>query len=238
VAAAMDARMSLKERVRPFLRSSTFFGGFSDVALDGLITYGHSKSYGKGDILYRRGEPGEGLAVLLTGRIKITNTSSDGREVVLNFLGPGDIVGEIAALDGKKRTADAVALEACEVFAIQSRDLLPTLVANPTALLEIVQILCEKLRSTSAIIEDNALAMRSRTARGLLRLAQQHGRTSKDGIRLQLPISQRELGGYLGLSRENVSRQLGQLKDTNVIKIAGSEIIIIDEQGLALIADE
>jgi CRP/FNR family cyclic AMP-dependent transcriptional regulator len=236
--AAMGAHLPLKERVQSFLRSNTFFGGFSDAALEALIAHGHTKSYGKSDALYRRGEPGEGLVVLLSGRVKITNTTSDGREVVLNFLGPGDIVGEIAALDGKERTADAVALEACEVFAIPSRDLLPTLIANPAALLEIVQILCEKLRSTSAIIEDSTLEMRGRTARGLLRLAQQHGRASKDGIRLHLPVSQTELGGYLGLSRENVSRQLGQLKDANVIRIAGSDIVIVNEPGLALIAGE
>jgi CRP/FNR family transcriptional regulator, cyclic AMP receptor protein len=155
---------------------------------------------------------------------------------VLNFLGVGDITGEIAVLDGKERTADAVALEACEVFVVYARDLLPVLSAHPAALLEIIQLLCEKLRSTSAIIEDNTLEMRGRTARGLLRLAQQHGRTSKEGIRLDLTVSQAELGGYLGLSRENVSRQLGQLRDANVITIHGSQIIITDEQGLTVIA--
>ena len=140
--------------------------------------------------------------VVLTGRIKIFNVTADAREVVLNFLSVGDINGEIAALDGKERTADAVAMEACEVFVAHARELLPVLAANPAALFEIVQLLCEKLRAASAIIEDNTLEMRGRTARGLLRLARQHGRTSKSGIRLQLVLSQRELGGYLGLSRE------------------------------------
>ena len=185
----------------------------------------------------RRGEPGNSLMVLLTGRIKITNVNADAREVVLNFLGTGDINGEIAALDGKERTADAVATEPVELFVVHARDLLPTLTAYPNALLEIIQILCEKLRSTSAIIEDNTLEMRGRIARGLLRLAQQHGRRSKDGIRVNLKLTQTELGGYLGLSRENVSRQLGGLRDANVIKFNDSQIIITDEQGLAVIGD-
>ena len=85
-------------------------------------------------------------------------------------------------------------------------------------MLEIVQVLCEKLRAASAIIEDNTLEMRGRAAKGLLRLAQQLGRTTKEGIRLDLMVSQSELGSYLSLSRANVSRQLGQLKDANVIK--------------------
>jgi CRP-like cAMP-binding protein len=234
----MVANRPLVERIRAFLRSHTFFGGLPDAALDGLVAHGHSRTFGKGEVLYRRGERGDSLMVLLSGRIKITNVTVDAREVVLNFLGGGDMVGEIGALDGKERTADAVAIDACEAFAIHSRDLLPVLIANPAALLDIVQTLCEKLRSASAIIEDNTLEMRGRTARGLLRLAQQHGRTSREGIRLHLPISQRELGGYLGLSRENVSRQLGQLRDANVIRIAASDIIITDERGLAMIADQ
>jgi CRP/FNR family transcriptional regulator, cyclic AMP receptor protein len=110
------------------------------------------------------------------------------------------------------------------------------LIEHPKAMLEIIQILCQKLRAASAIIEDNTLEMRGRTAKGLLRLCRQHGRTSKEGIRLQLSLSQRELGAYLGISRANVSRQLGQLKDANVIRIDGAQITIIDEAGLAAIA--
>jgi CRP/FNR family cyclic AMP-dependent transcriptional regulator len=233
----MTTQSPLSERIRPFLRGNTFFGGLPDAALEALIARGHIEKYAKGDVIYRRGEPGSSLMVLLAGRIKIVNINADAREVVLNFLGVGDVNGEIAVLDGRERMADAVALEECEIFAVYARDLIPILIAHPSALLEIVEIICEKLRFASALIEDNTLEMRGRTACGLLRLAQQHGRTSKQGVRLQLSVSQRELGGYLGLSRESVSRQLGQLKDANVIKIDGSQIIVTDEPGLGAIAN-
>jgi CRP/FNR family transcriptional regulator, cyclic AMP receptor protein len=232
----MKAHSPLAQRVRPFLKSHTFFGGLPDPALDALIERGHTKAYTKGDVIYRRGEPGDSLMVILSGRIKVTNVSANAKEVVLNFLGAGDINGEIAALDGKERSADAVALEPCEIFAVYARDLVPTLTAHPEALLEIIQLLCDKLRSASAIIEDSTLEMRGRTAKGLLRLAQQHGRTSKEGIRLGLAVSQTELGAYLGLSRANVSRQLAQLREANVIKIDGAQIVIADEEGLSMIA--
>jgi CRP-like cAMP-binding protein len=232
----MKAHSPLAQRVRPFLKSHTFFGGLPDPALDALIERGHTKAYTKGDVIYRRGELGDSLMVILSGRIKVTNVSANAKEVVLNFLGAGDINGEIAALDGKERSADAVALEPCEIFAVYARDLVPTLTAHPEALLEIIQLLCDKLRSASAIIEDSTLEMRGRTAKGLLRLAQQHGRTSKEGIRLGLAVSQTELGAYLGLSRANVSRQLAQLREANVIKIDGAQIVIADEEGLSMIA--
>jgi CRP-like cAMP-binding protein len=175
--------------------------------------------------------------VIITGWIKIMNSNANGKEVVLNFLGAGDTNGEIAVLDGNVRTADAIALAETEVFLVYARDLLPILTAHPQTLIEIVQMLCEKLRAASAIIEDSSLNMRRRIARGLLRLAWQHGRTSKEGIRVNLRASQTELGGYLGLSRENVSRQLCELRDANVIVNDGAQIIIINEAALCEIAE-
>ena len=229
---------ALVDRIRPFLRSNTFFGGLPDGAVDALIGKGHTKRYPKGSPIYRRGESGDSLMVILSGRIKIFNTNAGAREVTLNFLGVGDLNGEIAALDGRGRTADALALEDCEVFTVYTRDLLPALTAHPEAMLEIIKILCDKLRSASAIIEDNTLEMRRRTARGLLRLSEQHGRMSKDGVRLELTVPQRELGSYLGISRANVSRELGWLRDASVIKIDGTQITITDEKGLAEIASD
>src|SRR5262249_1674651 len=236
--AQSSASRKLAERVRPFLRANTFFGGLPDDALDRLIGRGHTKRFARGEVICRRGDPGDSLMVVLSGRAKVVNTTTDAKEVVLNILGAGDLNGEIAALDGKGRTADTIALEPCEVFAIHARDLLPTLTAHPAALLEIVQVLCDKLRSASAIIEDNTLEMRGRTARGLLRLAEQHGRTSKDGVRLEVKMSQRELGAYLGLSRENVSRQLGHLRDAGAISVSGTDITITDKEGLTALASK
>jgi CRP-like cAMP-binding protein len=224
-------------RLLAFLKSQTFFGGLPDDALDALIRKGHVKTFPKGNSVCRRGEPGDSLMVILSGRIKIANTNADAKEVVLNFLGTGDILGEIAALDGKDRTAHGIALEDTEVLSIASRDLMPALLAHPQALVEIVELLCDKLRAASAIIEDSTLDMRGRAAKGLLRLADQHGRTGKDGIRIQLPLSQDDLGRYLGLSRANVSRQLGLLKGASLIRLDGPYVVIVDLAGLTEIAE-
>jgi CRP/FNR family transcriptional regulator, cyclic AMP receptor protein len=228
---------SKPERLRSFLKSHTFFGGLPDTALDAIIRRGHTKTFAKGDIIFRRGDPGDRLTVIVAGRVKISNVNANAKEVVLNFLEAGDINGEIAVLDGNERSANAVALEDSEVLVIFGRDLMPVLADHPQVMLEIMQILCQRLRAVSAIVEDSTLAMRGRVAKGLLRLARQHGRTSKDGIRLHLTLSQNDLGKYLGLSRENVSRQLRQLKDANVIRLLGPQVIIINETALAAIAE-
>lgn len=220
-----------------FLKNQTFFGGLPDKALESLARRGHVRAFPKGTVIYRCGEPGGSLMVIVSGRIKIANTSPDGKEVVLNFLGPGDINGEIAVLDGRERTANAIALEDTKVLSIYARDVIPALTAHPEALLEITRMLCEKLRVASAIVEDSTREMRSRAARGLLRLAQQHGRVTKHGIRIDLVLSQHDLGNYLNVSRANVSRELRHLKDANVIMLDGEHILIIDERGLSDIAE-
>lgn len=227
----------VRENLRLFLKNNTFLGNLSDSALDALIRRGHIKKYKAGDVICRRQERGDTLMVIIAGWVKITNSNADGKEIVLNFLGAGDTNGEMAVLDGEGRTADAIALEDTEVFVAYARDLLPILSAHPQAMLEMVRVLCEKLRAASAIIEDNSLDMRRRIARGLLRLALQHGRTSKEGIRVSLTVSQSELGGYFGLSRENVSRQLGQLRAANVIRLHGTHIVVIDASALCEIAE-
>ena len=220
------------EIIRPFLTKNTFLGRLPDVVLDALVRKGQVRTYERGTLIYRRGDPSDSLMVLIAGRVKISNTSVGGKEVVLDFLGVGDIYGEFSALDGKERAVDAVALEDLEVFVVYSRDLLPTLIAHPHAMLEIIRVLCERARAGAAIIEDNTLEMRARAARGLLRLARRRGQRSADGATLQLTISQEELGKHLGLARTNVNRQLRQLKLANLIRIDGAKICIIDEKGL------
>jgi CRP/FNR family transcriptional regulator, cyclic AMP receptor protein len=235
-AAVTPLRSQIDEGVRQLLKNTSFLGGLADDAFDAIVRRGRIKSYSSGDYLCRREERAQTLMVIMAGMVKITNCNQDGKEVVLNFLGPGETSGEMAVFDGKGRTANVIALQDTQVFLIFARDLLPLLTAHPQALLEMIQDLCGRLRDASAIIEDNSLDMRRRVARGLLRLALQHGRTSKEGIRVNLSVSQSELGAYFGLSRENVSRQLAQLRDGKVIKTTGSEIII-DQFALCEIAE-
>jgi CRP-like cAMP-binding protein len=222
--------------IRQFLKSTTFLGGLADAALDALLRRGKVQKFSPGAPLCRRDEPGDTVMVIMKGAVKIANSNVEGKEIVLNFLGPGDTSGEIAVLTSIGRTADAIALENTEVFVLHARDLLPALAAHPQALLEIGQLLCDKLRDASVIIEDNSLDMRRRVARGLLRLARQHGRNSNEGIRVGLTASQSELGAYVGLSRENVSRLLRRLRDEGVIRSGRGQLIITDERALACIA--
>lgn len=226
------------DRAREALKALSFLGGLPDPMLDQLAARAHVKRYRKGDTIFERDGAGESLMIVLSGRAKISNITSDAREIVLNFLGKGDVIGEIAILDGAPRTASAIAIEETETLIIYRRDLLPALLKNPDAMLELIKVLCEKLRATSAIVEENTLPMAARAAAGLLRLADQHGRMVKGGTLIDLKLSQRDLGSYLGLSRENVSRQLGLFRDIGLLRIDGPQIHILDSDALRRYCEE
>lgn len=224
-------------RLRPLLKQNSFLGRLPDTVFGALMQRGQLKRHPKGDIIYRRDDAGDSLMILIAGQLKLTNISTRGKEVVLHFVVPGEAFGEVAALDGRERAVNAVALEASEVLVIHTRDLLPALTAHPHAMIEIIRALCEKARAVAPLLEDRTLPMRARIARGLLRLAQQLGRRRKDGIHVRLAVSQEDLGNYFGLARANVSRQLARLKSANVIKIDAARIIITDERKLAELAE-
>lgn len=220
------------DEIRKQLRSNTFLGCLPDDTFDALHRRGHVGRFRKGETIFRHGDEGANMMLIRSGAVKVFNTTVDGREAVLNFLGPADVIGEITILDGLDRAASVVALEPAETFVIQRRDIVPALMANPEAMLEVIQMLCVKLRNTSALIEDGLNEMPGRTARGLLRLADQHGRKTKDGIVINLQVSQRDLGGYMGLSREKTSRQLAALRQLGLISTDAARIVIRDRAGL------
>jgi len=234
----MTSKPPSLERTIAFLKSSTFFGALSDASLSEFARKGHTSTFAKGEVICHRGDVGNSMMIILSGRAKISNMMADGREIVINFSGAGDLVGEIAVLDGRERTANVVALEDTEVFVIYRKDVLPVLTSHPSGMFEIIQTLCEKLRATTSIIEDNMREMQARAAKGLLRLAQQHGVRTKDGIRIDLKISQTDLGNYLGLSRANVSRQLSHLKDGGLIRMEMAKIVIINEPALVEVSEQ
>ncbi len=225
------------EQIRAVLKAKSVLAALPDAALDDLLRRARPVRFAKGAAIYQRGDPGDSLMVILSGRVKIANITTDAREVALNFLGEGDLNGELAALDGKPRSADATALEPTEALVVWRRDLVPVLEQHPTAMLRIIEVLAGKVRTMSAAIEHTGLQMSAKASSALLRLASQHGRPVADGTLIDLKLSQRDLGNYAGLSRENMNRQLSDLRDQGLVRLDGAMIVILDREGLAACAE-
>src|SRR3546814_472595 len=173
---------------------------------------------------------------LVTGVQTCALPISEGREIILNIIHPGEVFGEIALLDGKERTADATAIEVCELLILERRDFVPFLERHPDICLRLIAVLCERLRRTTEQVEDVLfLDLQARLAKTLLHLADAHGQPSPKGIALAVKLSQRDLANMIGASRESVNRQLSLWEDDGLISRDRGAITIVDSPGLHLL---
>ena len=160
--------------------------------LDRLMQFARSQRHPAGEVIFRKGDPGFSMMSIIEGRVKISVASPDGKEAVLAVLGPGEVLGEMAIIEDKDPSADTTALEACEPLVLQKRDFIPFLERNPAICIRLLRILCERLRRTSALVEDRAfLSLPARLAKTLLDLADSGGRETADGIRVDFNMSQK-----------------------------------------------
>ena len=217
------------------LSRAGFLRAVAPATLEQICDAGHRRTFDAGETLMHQGEREDFALLVLTGRLKVTTTSADGQEMVHNFLVAGDFVGEIALLDGGERTANVVALDSGAGFQLSRGKLLPILRADPDALLGLLHLLCGKLRLATKVHEASIQPMDARLVSGLLRLAERYGRACEGGVRIDLDLTQTELGNFVQISRANVSRQLAHLKSAGVIEIKGAEIVIRDPKRLARI---
>jgi CRP/FNR family cyclic AMP-dependent transcriptional regulator len=207
--------------------------------LEALSHLATSRTYKAGESVFLKGDPGKAMMAVLSGRVRICSNSVEGREVVLNVIGPGEVFGEIAMIDGGERTADAFAMEETELLVLSRRDFMPVLARNPDVCMKLLELLCRRLRWTSEQMEDmNFLDLRSRLAKRLAYLADNHGEATGAGDRKTVRISQQLLANMIGASREAVNIQLAAWKEEGVISSRRGWITILDRVQLDRIIDE
>jgi CRP/FNR family cyclic AMP-dependent transcriptional regulator len=183
--------------------------------------------------IFQKGDPGGSLMAVVSGRVKICTYSADGKELVLNIIDRGGLFGEIALLDGQPRSGDAVALEDAELLVLERNRLMPFLTANPDIAARMIAVLCQRLRQTSEALEDALLRdAPSRVARGLLRLAGTFGKQEAGGLRLDIKLSQQQIGNLIGISRESINKYIVEWSRADVIAVNNGFITIIDREAL------
>jgi CRP/FNR family transcriptional regulator, cyclic AMP receptor protein len=150
------------------------------------------------------------------------------------MLHDGDIFGEIALLDGKERTADANALTDCDILIVPRSSLWLLLERRPDICIDLMLVLCERLRYTNRQVEDLAfLDLEARIAKVLLRLADESGAGTMQAKQVAVRISQRVLGELVGGSRESVNKHLHVWKQSGIVAIEKGTIVIRDMAALA-----
>ncbi len=186
-----------------------------------------------GSTLINEGAPGAEVLVLLSGRVKVTVTTSEGRDIVLGFCGPGELVGELSVIDRRSRSGTTEALEPIEALAISAADFRAMLERSPSFATALLRNLVGRFRDADRQrIEFAAAQTLGRVAARLLELAQRHGEPSGDGIAITLPISQEELAGWTGSSREAVAKALRTLRTLGAIRTERRRITVLDAEEL------
>src|SRR6201996_5943496 len=221
--------------VQTILERNRLFRGLSATTVQQVSALAVRRFYEEGALVFSQGDPGDALYGVVTGRVRISASTREGKEMFLNIMEPGDTFGEIALLDGNPRTATASATETCELMIIPRAQFLKLLEREPTLAIHLLQLLCQRIRWTSGWAEDSALlAVPPRLARRLLSLARLHGHNVPKGV--ELVISQEEMGRFLGLSRQAVNQYLQEWKAKGWVDVGRGKVTILDQAALQSLA--
>jgi CRP-like cAMP-binding protein len=220
------------ERAQEFLDKWALFKALSEQERRALAAHAQSRVFAPNEPIFHVGEPGYSMMGVMVGTVRISLPTLKDKEVVLADLPAGEFFGEIALLDGKPRSASAVALTKCELLVLERRDFLPFLERSPTACLNLMQLLCERIRRADERVSEIAFSdLLARLARTLLRYpAQGHGPP-------KLSLSQQELAEMVGATRENVTRCLRIWQRHGILQLKDSRIIILKPEVLHLIEE-
>ncbi|MBV9412100.1 MAG: Crp/Fnr family transcriptional regulator [Acidimicrobiia bacterium] len=190
---------------------------------------GRARKFRSGATLFHEGDHSDWIGLVVKGRVKISCYGADGRERLVAVVGPGELLGELSAIDGEPRSATATALEAIDVHVLTSEEFVALLEKNPAATLGILRSVIGRLRdSDKRRVEFGALDTVGRVGRLIIELAERYGEEDDGAIRIRLPLSQEELAGWAGASREAVVKALHQLRARGWIETGRREIRVLD----------
>jgi CRP-like cAMP-binding protein len=210
-----------------------FFDALTEEDREWLQQRGVVRSFPAGTALFHERQVSDRVMLLLRGRVKIANTSEDGRERVLAFRGPGEALGELSAIDGRPRSASVIAVDPIEALVVPSADFRAFLERSPRVTLFLLQRLIGRLREADRKrVEFGATDTIGRVAARLIELSERYGMATDEGIRIDLPITQEELASWVGSSREGVNKALNTLKGLRWIETERRSITVLDPEKL------
>ena len=203
------------------------FGSLAAEDLAAVAPLLKHKQFAQDQLVFSRGDRADELFIILSGRMKLSVLAPDGRELTFRTAGPGEVVGEIAALDGNVRSADMTAIRESEVLVLGRKSLASLLQSRPAFGLDVIHFLCRRVRDTTEQLESIALyPIEARVARLLLALASQARNQSSLHAHadVSLAVSQTELATVLGASRPKVNGAMRRLEKAGAIRRRGARL--------------
>jgi CRP/FNR family transcriptional regulator, cyclic AMP receptor protein len=219
------------------IRPESMLGALAEQDLLGLLRQSTVRTLPQQRVLFRCGDEGRAVVLILQGYVKLSNTAANGREVVLEIAGPGTIFGEIAVLSGSPRKADATCLTECRVLAIDGAAFRHALTRSPDAMFAAIRLVIERLSATTTR-EMDAVSQPApvRLAKALLHLANLHSQRAGEAVHIGFRLSQREPGAMTGLIRESINKHLKVWRDAGWVSLSGGEVTLRNVRALQEIA--
>ena len=216
------------------VRRAPLFTALDEAAAVSLRASMDTVKIAKGSILFKEGDDGEHLYVIIDGKLKLGTASGDGRENLLSILGPGEMFGELSLFDPGPRTSTATAVTDAKLLSLSHEKVIPWLKQNPEVSLQLLTRLSQRLRRTNEAVGDLVFSdVPGRVAKALIDLGERFGKTSAEGLLVNHDLTQEELAQLVGASRETVNKALADFAGRGWLKLDGRSVLITDVERLS-----
>jgi CRP-like cAMP-binding protein len=212
----------------------TFLESLTAAEREALLAAGHLRRWAAGEVLFREGDAAASALVIVSGLVKVHKHGHGGEELILSLCGPGDLLGEVTAVHGATRSADAAALQDVAAVAVAVADLRRLLTQHPRLALVLLELVLWRLRlADQRRLEFATAESLPRVTSRLLELAERFGVAAPDGtLAVEMPISQEELASWAAASRESTARALRTLRELGLIETHRKRMVVLDDDGL------
>ena len=215
------------------IRQAPLFSALDDEASHELRSSMVTLKLNKGQVLFKEGQEGDRLYVIVHGKIKLGTTSSDGRENLLSILGPGEMFGELSLFDPEPRTSTATAVTDARLVSLAHDAVIGLVTTNPQTSLELLRRLAQRLRKSNEILADLVFAdVPGRVAKAIMDLGERFGVQKDDGLHVNHDLTQEELAQLVGASRETVNKALADFAARGWVKLEPRAVLITDTERL------
>jgi len=214
------------------IRRVPLFSTLSDDDFDKLSHIFIVRVYRKNQIIFLEEETGNYMYLVLSGKVKVAKSAASGKETLLAIHRPGDFFGEMSLLDGKTSPATVSAIEDSKIISVSAADFHKHLLHNENVLLQIINVLCARLRQVWQTQSMSSSAADARIRLGIHQLAKKHGIRDAHGTIIDLKITHQELAEMVGTSRETVTRVLAHLRKKGIIEINQRRITLLNDEAL------
>jgi CRP-like cAMP-binding protein len=213
-------------------------GTFLDLLADGdrdeLLTLGGRRRFRSGASLMHQGEPGTRVLIVLEGHVKASFVDPDGREIVLSFRGPGDVLGELSFSYQEPRSSGVIAIEPVVAQTLAAAEFRSYLERRPTAALTLIDVISRRFRDANRKrVQFAAQDTIGRIATRLIELSERYGDRTDDGIEIRLAVTQADLGGWTASSRAGVNSALRTMRELGWIRTERRRIVVLDLDALS-----